>query len=84
VVIDGRFRFNPQVTKVCPGVYEVSDAETGLISSIRPCFFRISSIVMLFFSHLSSVDSRRLQVYFNSCTRYVFNLRRYDHLSTQE
>jgi chemotaxis signal transduction protein len=28
------------------------------------------------------VDNRRLQVVFNSCTRYVFNLRRFDHLST--
>jgi Zn-dependent protease with chaperone function len=35
------------------------------------------------FSHLSSVDSRRLQVAFNNCTTYVFNLRRYDHLSTR-
>jgi hypothetical protein len=34
VVIDGRFRFNRQVTKVCPGVYEVPDAETGLIEAL--------------------------------------------------
>jgi hypothetical protein len=47
-------------------------------SSVKPCFFRD-----FVFSHLSSVYSRRLQVAFNICTRYVFNLRRYDHLSTR-
>jgi hypothetical protein len=45
------------------------------------CVFLIFSFVM-FFSRLSSVDSRRLQFAFNSCTRYVFNLRRFDHRST--
>jgi hypothetical protein len=35
------------------------------------------------FSRHSSVDNRRLQVVFNSWTRYVFNLRRFDHLSTR-
>jgi hypothetical protein len=45
---------------------------------LLPYFFNCDIV----FSHLSSVDSRRLQVAFNSCTRYVFNLRRYDHLST--
>jgi hypothetical protein len=35
------------------------------------------------FSHLSSVDSIRLQVAFNTWTRYVSNLRYYDHLSTR-
>jgi hypothetical protein len=34
-------------------------------------------------SHLSSIDSKILQVGFNSCTRYVFDIRRYDHLSTR-
>jgi hypothetical protein len=42
------------------------------------------SIVDVVFSHLSSVDSRRLQVAFNSCTRYVINFRHFNHLSTHK
>jgi hypothetical protein len=46
---------------------------------LLPFFFHCDVV----FSHMSSVDSRRLQVAFNSSTRYVYNLRRYDHLSTR-
>jgi hypothetical protein len=35
---------------------------------LLPCFFYCNVV----FSHLSSVDSRRLQVAFNNCTRYMF------------
>jgi hypothetical protein len=94
VVIDVRLLFDRQVTRcvrgfmphctdcVCWSFWRRSGSDW---SSVMPCFFRISSTVMLFFSHLSSVDSRHLQVAFNwinRCTRYVFNLCRYDHLST--
>jgi hypothetical protein len=41
---------------------------------LLPYFFYCDVV----FSYLSSVDSRRLPVAFNSCTRYVFNLVRYD------
>jgi hypothetical protein len=58
----------------------MNNAEAGQIEALLlPYFFYYD----IFFSHLSSVDSRRLQVAFNSCTRCVFNLRRYDHLSTR-
>jgi hypothetical protein len=43
-----------------------------------PYFFYCDAV----FSHLSTVDRRRSQVVFNSCTRNVFNLCRFDHLST--
>jgi hypothetical protein len=46
---------------------------------LLPYFFYCDTV----FSHLSSVGSRRLQLVFNSYTRFVFNLRRYDHLSTR-
>jgi hypothetical protein len=46
---------------------------------LLPYFFYCDVV----FSHLSSVDSRRLQVAFKSCSRYVFNSCRYDHLSTR-
>jgi hypothetical protein len=91
VVIDGRLRFDRQVTKVCSRVYATlhrllllkfltpKRVRLKLCKAwLLPCFFYCDIV----FSHLSFIDSRRLQVVFNSCTGYVFNLRRYDHLFT--
>jgi hypothetical protein len=92
LVIDGRLRFDRQVTKVCSRVYATLH-RLRLLRFLTPKWVRLKLCKALLlpyffycdivFSHLSSVDSRRLQVAFKSCTRYVFNLCRYDHLSTR-
>jgi hypothetical protein len=88
VVIDGRLCFDRQVTKVCSRVYATlhrllllkfltpKQVRLKLSKALLLPYFFYCDVV---FSHMSYVDSRRLQVAFNSCTRYVFNLRRYDH-----
>jgi hypothetical protein len=88
MVIDGRLCFNRQVPMVCSRVYPTLHG-LRLLKFLTPKRVRLKLCKALLlpyffycdivFSHLSSVDSRRLQVAFNSCTRYVFNLRRYDH-----
>jgi hypothetical protein len=92
LVIDGRLRFDRQATKVCSRVYATLHI-LRLLKFLTPKRVRLKLCKALLlpyffycdivFSHLSSVDSRRLQLAFNSCTRFVFNLRRYDHLSTR-
>jgi hypothetical protein len=94
VVIDGRLRFDRQVTRVCSRVYAALH-RLRLLKFLTPKRVRMklcNALLFLYFfycdivfPHLSFVDIRRLQVAFNSCTRYVFNLRRYDPLiHTQE
>jgi hypothetical protein len=92
VVIDGRLRFDRQVTKLCSKI-NTTRHRLHLLKFLTPKRVRLKlckALLLPYFfycdvvlSHLSSVDSRRLQVAFNSCTRYVFNLRRYGHLSTR-
>jgi hypothetical protein len=84
LVIDGRLNFDRQVTKVCSRVYATLH-RLRLLKFLTPKRVRLKLckawlLPYLFycdvvFSHLSFIDSRRLQVAFNSCTRYVFNLR---------
>jgi hypothetical protein len=92
MVIDGRLCFDRQVTKICSRAYATLHI-LRLLKFLNPKRVRLKLCNALLlpyffycdvvFSHLSSVDSRRLQLTFNICTRYVFNLRRYDHLSTR-
>jgi hypothetical protein len=61
VVIDGRFRFDRQFTKVCSRVYATlhrlrllkfltpNRVRLQLCEGVKPCFFRNSSTVILFF-----------------------------------
>jgi hypothetical protein len=91
IVIDCRLTCGRQVTKVCSKVYATlyrlpllkfltqKRARLKLCKALLLPYFFYCDVV---FSCLSSVDSRRLQVAFNSCTRYVFNLLRFEHLST--
>jgi hypothetical protein len=74
VVIDGRLRFNCQVTKVCSRIYVTLKFLTPKRVSLKLCkalllpYFFYCDVDFL---HLSSVDSRRLQVGFNSCTKII-------------
>jgi hypothetical protein len=77
VVIDGRLCFDRQVTKVCLRVYATLH-RLRLLKILTPKQVRLKlckALLLLYFFyfdvvflHLSSVDGRRLQVAFNSCT----------------
>jgi hypothetical protein len=90
LLIDGRLRFGRHVTKICSKVYttlhrlpllQFLTPKQVRLNFARHFFFRIFFYCDVIFSRLSSVDGLWLQVSFNSCTRYVFNLRRFDNLS---
>jgi hypothetical protein len=77
VVTDGLLRFNREVAKVCSRVY-ASLHRLRLLKFVTPKRIRLKLCKALLlpyffyrdvvFSYLSSVESRRLQVSFNSCT----------------
>jgi hypothetical protein len=91
VFIDGRLTFCRQFMKVCSKIYATL-YRLRLLKFLTPKRVRLNlckallltcfSYFDIVFSRLSSVNSRRLQGAFNSCTRYGFNHRRFDHLST--
>ena len=90
LLIDSRLRFDRQVTKVCSKVYATL-YRLRLLKFLTPKSVRLKLCKPLLIPHfffcdvvysrLRVVDFRRLEVTFNSCTRYVFGLRRFDHLS---
>jgi hypothetical protein len=90
LLIDCRLRFGRHVTKICSRVYGTLH-RLRLLKFLTPKSVRLKLCKALLlphffycdivFSSLSYLDGRRLQVAFNSCTRYVFGIRRFDHLS---
>jgi hypothetical protein len=87
VVIDGRLRFDCQVTKMCSTVYATLH-RLRLLTFLTPERVRLKLCKALFLPYFFYCDvvfshSRRLEVASNSCTRYEFNLRHNDHLSTR-
>jgi Reverse transcriptase (RNA-dependent DNA polymerase) len=90
LIIDSRLRFDGQVTKVCKKVYATL-YRLRLLKFMTPKSVRLKLCKALLIPHffycdviysrLGVADFRRLEVAFNSCTRYVFGLRRFDHLS---
>jgi hypothetical protein len=90
LLINCRLRFGRHVTKICSRVYSTLH-RLRLLKLLTPKSVRLKLCKALLLPHffycdivfagLSCLDSRRLQVAFNSCTRYVFGIRRFDHLS---
>jgi hypothetical protein len=77
------------VTNICSKIYGMLH-RLRLLKYITPKHIRLKLCKALLlptffysdiiYTDLRSVDSRRLEVAFNSCTRYVYSLRRFDHL----
>lgn len=54
------------------------DTKTKLVKTLLLPHFIYGNVI---FSHLSVETERHLKVCFNSCIRFIYNLRRYDHVS---
>jgi hypothetical protein len=90
LLINCRLRFGRHVTKICSRVYSTLH-RLRLLKFLTPKRVRLKLCKALLLPHFfycdivfagwSCLDSRRMQVTFNSCTRYVFGIRRFDHLS---
>jgi len=91
IFVDSRLNFSRHVSEVCSKVYTALH-RLRLLKYLTPRHVRLklckSLILPLFYygavfcSNLRERDARRLEVAFNSCIRYVFNLRRFDHISS--
>jgi hypothetical protein len=89
IMIDCRLDFSRHVTEVCSKVYAALH-RLRLLKYLTPRHVKMklckSQILPFFYygdvfcTNLRVCDARKLEVAFNSCTRYVFNLRRFDHL----
>jgi Reverse transcriptase (RNA-dependent DNA polymerase) len=92
LLIDSELHFDRQVTKICSKVYGALH-RLRLLKFLTPKAVRLklckALLVPQFFycdviwSGIRSMDLDRLEVAFNSCTRYVFGIRRHDRLSTK-
>lgn len=90
IVMDCNFNWNAQVNAVCSKVYRALHSLVVLRHS-TPQHIRLqlakSLIIPLFlygdvlFSLSSQSNTRKLNLVFNAVTRYVYNLRKYDHIS---
>jgi hypothetical protein len=89
IMIDCRLNFNRHVTEVCSKVYS-SLHRLRLLKYLTPRHVKMKlckALILPFFyygdvfcNNLRVHDARKLSVALNSCTRYVYNLRRFDHL----
>lgn len=56
-----------------------TDTKKYLIKSLLlPCFTYAGEV---YFTALDSISKRKIDVTFNACTRFVYNLRKFDHVS---
>jgi Reverse transcriptase (RNA-dependent DNA polymerase) len=90
IFFDSRLNFSRQVSEVCSKVYGTLH-RLRVLRYLTPRHIRLklckSLILPLFYygavfcTNLREQDARRLEVAFNTCIRYVFNIRRFDHIS---
>lgn len=90
IYVDSRLNFSRHVSDVCSKVYSAL-SRLRLLKYLTPKHIRLKlckSLILphfyygaIFCTNLRERDSRRLEVAFNSCIRYVFNLRRFDHIT---
>lgn len=91
LLIDSKLHFDRQVTKICSKVYGALH-RLRLLKFLTPKAVRLKLCKALLipqflyceviWSGIRSMDLDRLEVAFNSCTRYVFGIRRRERLST--
>ena len=91
IYVDSRLNFSRHVSAVCSKVYATLH-RLRLLKYLTPRHVRLDlcrSLILpafyygaVFCTNLRERDARRLEVAFNSCIRYVYNLRRYDHISS--
>jgi hypothetical protein len=83
LLIEACLRFSPDATKICSKAYATPNRlclfrfltrKSGSLKQCRALLLPHLIYCDVVFSCLSSDDGQRLQVAFNSCTRYVFNL----------
>jgi retron-type reverse transcriptase len=92
--VDYSLSWESQVSRVVSRVYGTlrllsrfrnsmsMDLRMYLVRSLVIPIFLYSDVV--YFPSLTNVAFRRLELAFNACIRYIFNLRRFDHISELE
>jgi Reverse transcriptase (RNA-dependent DNA polymerase) len=90
IYVDSRLNFSRHVSDICSKVYTTLH-RLRLLKYLTPRHIRLKlckSLILPFFyygaefcTNLREQDARRLEIAFNSCIRYVFNIRRFDHIS---
>lgn len=90
VLFDNRFSWENHVTSIIQKVYGSLRCLNTLknYSTVNTRFKLVRSLIMPIFMYcdivyynISSVLNRRLKVAFNSCIRFIYNLRRFDSVS---
>jgi hypothetical protein len=88
--VDSRLKYSRHVSEVCSKVYATlhrlrllkyltpRHVRLKLCKSLTLPFFYYGAV---FYTNLRERDACRLRVVFNSCIRYIFNIRRFDHIS---